>query len=66
MEEFPDCVLQMENLKRFWIFGNSINEIPFEIKNLKYLDHIRLNKTNVINIDSLSSIMPEVMFLHND
>jgi len=66
LEEFPDCVLQMENLKRFWIFGNSINEIPFEIKNLKYLDHIRLNKTNVINIDSLSSIMPEVMFLHND
>jgi Leucine-rich repeat (LRR) protein len=66
LEEFPDCVLEMENLKRFWVFGNSINEIPFEIKNLKYLDHIRLNKTNVMNIDSLSSIMPEVMFLHND
>ncbi len=25
----------MENLKRFWMFGNDINKIPFEIKNLK-------------------------------
>lgn len=66
IEEFPDCVLEMENLKRFWLFGNNINEIPFEFKTLKYLDHVRLNKTNVLNIDSLASIMPEVMFLHND
>ena len=66
LEKFPDCVLGMENLKRFWIFGNSINEIPFEFKRLEYLDHVRLNKTKVLNIDSLASVMPEVMFLHND
>lgn len=66
IKEFPSCIIQMENLKRFWMFGNDINKIPFEIKNLKYLDHIRLNKTNVINIDSLSSVMPEVMFLHKN
>lgn len=66
IEEFPECILEMENLKRFWIFGNNIDKIPFEFKNLKYLDHVRLNKKNVLNIDSLASIMPEVMFLHND
>jgi Leucine-rich repeat (LRR) protein len=66
IEEFPECILEMENLKRFWVFGNNINKIPFDFRNLKYLDHVRLNKKNVLNIDSLASMMPEVMFLHND
>ena len=64
--EFPNSILQMENLKRFWMFGNNIKKIPFEINKLKYLDHIRLNKKKVENIDSLERIMPEVMFLHNN
>lgn len=66
LKEFPDCIIEMENLKRLWIFGNNINEIPFEINSLKYLDHVRLNKEKVLNIDSLSSLIPEVLFLHND
>lgn len=65
-KEFPNSILQMENLKRFWMFGNNIKKIPFEIKKLNYLDHIRLNKKKIENIDSLEIIMPEVMFLHKE
>ena len=64
--KFPSCILKMENLKRFWMFGTKIKEIPFEIKNLNYLDHVRINKKIIQNLDSLTSLMPEVMFFHND
>lgn len=63
IKEFPSCIVQMENLKRFWMFRNNIKKIPFEINNLKYLDHIRLSKKKIENIDSLESVMPEIMFL---
>ncbi len=66
IEEFPECILEMENLERFWLYGTNIKEIPFEFKRLKYLDHVRLNKTKVLNIDSLASVMPEVMFLNKN
>lgn len=66
IKEFPSSIVEMENLKRFWIFGNNIKKIPFEINKLKYLDHIRLNKEKIENIDSLENIMPEIMFLHKE
>lgn len=66
IKEFPSCIIQMENLKRFWMFGNNIKKVPFEINKLKYLNHIRLNKEKIENIDSLENIMPEIMFLHKE
>ena len=62
-DEFPNEVLELECVGNLWMHGNNFNKIPIEINSLKKLHHFLVDAQEIINIEEIKSLIPNVKII---